>query len=119
MAGLQSGFSGTDLSGAVRAAGAGFLLAAAAAALLAPAWFWPLLAAAAAVSVGFLAFRHTVGFCAGWLLLAGSTPEMFLGDLMGPSAYQAIIALVKALQLGLVALCILRFGPRADPFNPG
>ena len=119
MAGPFSGFYGSDLTGTVRAAAAGFLLAAGAAAFAAPAWFWPLLAAGSAVSVGFLAFRHTVGFCAGWLLVAGATPEMFLGDLMGPSAYQAIIALVKAAQLGLVALSVLRFGPRADMFNPG
>jgi O-antigen ligase len=96
----------------------GLLVAASAAAVLAPPLFWLLLAAIAALGGVFLAFRHTVAFCAGWLLLAGSTPEMSLGDLLGVNSVQTIIAIVKAAQLGLVLVCILRFGPRADPFNP-
>jgi O-antigen ligase len=105
-----------DAAWLVAATAGGFLVAATA--LLAPAWFWVLLAGATGAGIVFLAFRHTPGFCAAWLLIAGSTPEMVLGDLLGPSAYQAIIALVKAAELGLVAVCVLRYGARADPFNP-
>jgi O-antigen ligase len=87
-------------------------------AVLAPALFWLLLAAIAAIAVVYLAFRHTVGFCAAWVLVAGATPEMVVGELIGSDAAQPIIAMVKAAQLGLVAVCVLRFGARADWCNP-
>ena len=95
-----------------------WVAAAAACALLAPAVFWPLLAGTAALGVAFLAFRHTVGFCVAWLLIAGSTLEMAIGDHLGGAAFQTIIALVKAAELALGLICILRFGPRLDAFNP-
>ena len=44
---------------------------------------------------------------------------MTLGDIVGPGAYQATIAAVKAAELGLALLCILRYGLYADVFNPG
>ncbi len=93
---------------------------AAGAVLAPPAWFWLPLAVAAAVGVTvILAFRHPVGFCVAWLLIAGSTLEMTLGDLLGPALFQPIIAAVKAAELGLALLCVLRYGPSADVFNPG
>jgi O-antigen ligase len=104
---------------AVAVAACGALLAAAAAAVLAPPLFWLLLGCIAAAGAGYLVFRHTVPCCAIWMVVAGSTPEMVLGDLLGPDAFQPIIAVVKAAQFGLVLVCIMRFGPRADPFNPG
>jgi O-antigen ligase len=99
-------------------AAGGLLLVAAVAALLAPPLFWLLLMTVAAAGAVFLVFRYTVGCCAIWLLIAGSTPEMVLGDLLGANAFQPIIAVVKAAQFGLVLVSIMRFGPRADPFNP-
>jgi O-antigen ligase len=111
-------FSAEDASNPVLAAACGLLLAGAAAAWLSPPLFWLLLAGIAASGAAFLAFRHTVAFCAVWLLVAGSTPEMAVGDLLGPDGAPLIIAVVKAAQLGLVAVCVLRFGPRADLFNP-
>ena len=105
-------------SNAVATAACGLTVACAAFALLAPPLFWLLLAGTAALGVAFLCYRHTVGFCVAWLLIAGSTPEMALGDLLGPAAPQAIIAIVKSAQLGLAAICVLRYGPRADFFNP-
>jgi O-antigen ligase len=102
----------------VTAAACGLLAAATAFALLAPPLFWLLLAGTAALGVVFLCFRATVPLCVAWLLIAGCTPEMSVGDLLGPAAPQVIIAMVKAAQLGLAVVCILRFGPRADPFNP-
>lgn len=92
--------------------------AAAGCVLLAPMALWPLLAASAGFAVLFLAFRHTVGFCVVWLLIAGSTLEMTLGDWFGIELYQPIIAAVKAAEIGLGLICVLRFGPRMDLFNP-
>jgi O-antigen ligase len=105
-------------AGLVVMAAWGFFAAGTAFAVLAPPLFWLLLAGTAALGVAFLAFRHTVACCAAWLLIAGSTPEMAIGDLLGPAAPQAIIAMVKSAQIGLAVTCILRFGPRLDPFNP-
>ena len=83
-----------------------------------PASYWLLLVATAALGVAFLAFRHTVRFCVAWMLVAGSTLEMAIGDWWGGGAFQGIIAMVKAAELGLGLICILRFGPRLDAFNP-
>jgi O-antigen ligase len=108
----------TEGASTLATAACGLLVAGTACAFVAPPLFWLLLAAIAAFGVVYLAFRHTVACCAIWLLVAGSTPEMAIGDLLGTDAFQPIIAIVKAAQLGLVLVCILRFGPRADPFNP-
>lgn len=99
------------------AAALAFLLPAAGLALFWPAGFWAFLALAAGAGVLALALRFPVGFSVGWLLLAGSTPEMWLGDITGGAA--GIVALVKLLGLVMVGVCILRWGARADPFNPG
>ncbi len=107
-----------DWQGSLLAACSIWLAAAAGCAWLAPAALWPLMAGTAALGVAFLAFRHTSGFCVAWLLIAGSTLEMAVGDWLGGEAYQTIIALVKAAELGLGLVCLLRFGPRLDPFNP-
>jgi hypothetical protein len=95
-----------------------WLVAAVLCAVWVPASYWLLLGATAALGVAFLAFRHTIGFCVAWLLIAGSTLEMAIGDWWGGGAFQGIIALVKAAELGLGLICILRFGPRLDAFNP-
>jgi O-antigen ligase len=111
---------GEDWGGAVARGIGGYFLAAGALAVFVPAGFWWLLAAtaAAAAAVGLLAFRRTVVFCAGWLLIAGATLEMVLGDILGGDADQNIIALVKAAELALGLLCVLRYGPAFDMFNP-
>ena len=85
-----------DAFGLVAVAAWGFLAAGAAFALLAPPLFWLSLAGTAALAVAFLAFRNTGACCAVWLLIAGSTPEMAIGDMIGPAAPQAII---KALSI--------------------
>jgi O-antigen ligase len=87
-------------------------------AVMVPSLFFPLLTALGAGAVTLLAFRHNVVVCALWLLVTGCTLEMSLGDLLGPASYQPIIAIVKATGLALAGLAVLRFGPRADPFNP-
>ena len=84
----------------------------------APGWLWPLLAAVTVLGVGFLALRHTTAFCVVWLLVTGMTLEMVLQDSIGPAAFQGTIAAVKAAEIGLAALCALRWGLRWDSFNP-
>jgi hypothetical protein len=85
---------------------------------LAPQTLWPLAALVAVLGLAFLAWRHLIGFSVAWLLLAGLSLEMALHDLIDPSAYGATITVVKGAQLGLAGLCILRYGPRLDAFNP-
>src|ERR1700732_733047 len=91
----------------------------AALAVFAPFWFWLPLAAAAAIGIAVLAFRHTVVFCVAWLVIAGATLEMTLSDLLGPGAFQTTIAAVKGAELLLAAICVLRYGLVPDVFNPG
>ncbi len=85
---------------------------------LTPGLLWPLLGAAAALGLAILVWHHLIGCSVAWLLVAGTSLEMTLHDLIAPSAYGTTIALVKGTQLGLAALCVLRYGPRLDVFNP-
>jgi O-antigen ligase len=87
--------------------------------LAAPHWFWLPLGALAVAGIGILAYRHPVAFCVAWLLIAGATLEMTLGDLISLDMYQPVIAAVKAAEILLVALCMLRYGVYPDVFNPG
>jgi len=77
-----------------------------------------LLGATATIGLGFLAWRHPIGFSVAWLLVTGLSLEMTLYDLIGPAAYGPTIAVVKAAQIGLAALCVLRYGSRLDAFSP-
>ncbi|MGE0225561.1 MAG: O-antigen ligase family protein [Acetobacteraceae bacterium] len=88
------------------------------AAALAPPLFWMLLAATMTAGVVFLAFRHTTPFCVTWLLVTAATIEMTVSDLLGLSTFQPTIAALKATQVALAAICVVRWGPRIDPFNP-
>ncbi|HME26240.1 MAG TPA: O-antigen ligase family protein [Acetobacteraceae bacterium] len=107
-----------DLRRPVLLAIGGAFTCATASAVLAPAWFWVPLAIVAITAAGILAFRHLVAVCVAWLLIAGATLEMTLADIVGPGAYQSAIAAVKTAEIGLALLCILRYGFRADLFNP-
>jgi O-antigen ligase len=97
--------------------GGAFALSAVAAILI-PQWFWLPLAPIAMAALGVFALRHTVALCVVWLIIAGSTLEMTLGDLISPDAYQATIAAVKFSELLLVLLCMARYGASLDLFNP-
>ena len=116
LAGLGSGYADRH-SPVALATGAVFAVAAACA-VFAPLWFWAPFAVVAAAGLVILAFRHTTGFCVAWLLVAGATLEMTLSDLLGAALYQPAIAAVKGAELGLAALCILRYGLAPDFFNP-
>jgi O-antigen ligase len=100
------------------------LLAAAVLAVTAPSLFWVALAAAVLAGVALLVLRHPAACCALWLLLLGSTPEMWLGEMLGDGPgrldnWALIIAAEKLAGFALVLLCVFRFGPRMDAFNPG
>jgi hypothetical protein len=97
----------------------GAFAAAAVAAVVAPAWYWVPLAIVAMAAIGVLAFRHIAAVCVAWLVIAGATLEITLGEIVGPGAYQSTIAAVKTAEIGLALLCILRYGLYADVFNPG
>jgi len=86
------------------------------------AWFRPALVlpgmlAASAAGAALLCFLHPLPFTVAFLMAAGTTPEMWLGDLVGGEAL--IVALVKMAGLVIALLAALRYGARADPFNPG
>ncbi len=79
--------------------------------------FLPLfLAAGTLLCVAVPVIRFPVITSAAWLLMAGTSPEMWLGDLIGQE--NTITAIVKVIGLALLAVCILRYGARFDAFNP-
>jgi O-antigen ligase len=116
LSGLGSGYA--DRSSPFALVTGTVFAVAAACAVFVPLWFWAPFAAVAAAGFAILAFRHTTLFCAAWLLIAGATLEMTLSDLFGAAMYQPTIAVVKGAELGLAALCILRYGLAPDVFNP-
>ncbi len=97
--------------------GGAFALSAVSAALI-PRWFWLPLALIAIAALGVFALRHAVALCLAWLIIAGTTLEMTLGDLIDPDAYQTTIAAVKFTELLLALLCVVRYGGAPDLFNP-
>ncbi|HVY17030.1 MAG TPA: O-antigen ligase family protein [Rhodopila sp.] len=86
--------------------------------VLTPSIFPACLAGAAVMGVAGLALIHPTAFSAAWLVGAGMSLEMTLHDLVAPSSMQATIAVVKGAEIGLAALCALRFGGRLDLLNP-
>ncbi len=96
----------------------GFLLLGAACAALAPPLYWTLLQATALLAALALVWRFTALASAIWLVIAACTLEMTFYDLIGPAAFATTIALVKAGGIGLALICVLRYGPRLDLFNP-
>ena len=93
------------------------LLAGFAVAWFAPSAFWPPLALVPAVVTLALAATYPAEATALWLAALATCPEIWLGDLIGHTP--DIIGIDKAVGLGLLALCLLRFGARLDAFNPG
>jgi O-antigen ligase len=97
---------------------AALLAASFACGLIVPPLFGLLLMASVVIAVVFLALCFPTGFCVAWLLIASMTLEMALHDLVGEDAFQPTIAVVKGIEIGLGLLCMVRFGPRADPLCP-
>ena len=96
---------------------AGALLASLAVAWFAPSAFWLPLALLPAVLIVALAAAYPAEATAVWLGALATCPEMWLGGIIGGSP--EIIAIDKAVGLGLLALCLLRYGARLDELNPG
>ena len=67
--------------------------------------------------VGVVVLRLPIAACAIWVLVAGSTPEMWFADIV-PGSENAATALVKVSGLALVAVCVLRYGLVLDLLNP-
>ena len=67
--------------------------------------------------LGVVVLRLPVAACAIWVLVAGSTPEMWVSNIV-PGTENLATALVKVSGLGLVGICILRFGLVLDLLNP-
>lgn len=86
--------------------------------LAAPPAFGVCLGVAVACGFAFLALRFPIAFCVAWLLTTGMTLEMACHDLIGPETYQPVIAIMKGVEIGLAGLCMIRFGPKADPLCP-
>jgi O-antigen ligase len=107
-----------DLTGVIAASAGALALAALAAALFQPLLLWALLAGVALLGALALTFAFPVAAGVGWLVLAGSTPEMWLGDLAG-GGWAVIVGVVKLIGLALAGVCVLRYGAAADVFNPG
>ncbi|MDE2005048.1 MAG: O-antigen ligase family protein [Rhodospirillales bacterium] len=98
---------------------AALLVALAFAALAGPAPFAVLLFLLAATMLAVLAWRFPVPATLAWLVLTGTTLEMWLGDLLGLAWYQPLIAIEKGAGLLLALMAVARFGIRADWCNPG
>ncbi|MBN9507799.1 MAG: O-antigen ligase family protein [Alphaproteobacteria bacterium] len=107
-------------SGGVHAAillgAGGFILIMGVAALYDPRFLTLFLAAGMALCLAVPVLRFPVFSSVAWLLVAGSSPEWWLADMIGNDGM--ITAAVKVVGLGLVVLCIVRYGGRFDMFNP-
>jgi O-antigen ligase len=93
------------------------LAAAAVAAVAAPLALWVGFGAVLLVAAGGLALRFPVAASLCWFVLAGMTPEMLIGDVVGDGSL--ILAGLKLVGLALALVCVLRFGVAADWCNPG
>jgi O-antigen ligase len=108
---------GGNLSPVVVFSAGGFLLAMLAASLYDIKYLSLAMIAVVAVCAGLLVVNAPIACSAVWLVIAGSSPEMWLGEMM-PGDESTITAVVKMLGLVLVAVCMVRYGARFDALNP-
>ena len=87
-------------------------------ALLWPEQIFVFFAVALGVAAVLVALAFPLAACALWLLAVGLTPDMWLGEMVGPGAGLVIIAALKFSGILLVGLAALRFGLVWDGFNP-
>lgn len=109
--------AGGGLHGFLLVAAGGFLLAMLAGSLYNIRFLPLFLAAGTLLCIAVPVIGFPVVTSSAWLLVAGTSPEMWLGDLVGNE--NTITAIVKVIGLALLAVCILRYGGRFDRFNPG
>lgn len=67
--------------------------------------------------IGVVVLRLPILACVLWLLVAGTAPETWVNAII-PGTENIITAVVKVTGLGLVAVCVLRYGLAIDFFNP-
>ncbi|MDA8251806.1 MAG: O-antigen ligase family protein [Rhodospirillales bacterium] len=108
--------AGGGLHGFLLAATIGFLLAMLVGSLVNIRFLPLFLAAGTLLCVAVPVIAFPVITSAAWLLVAGTSPEMWLGDLIGSDS--TITAVVKVIGLALLFVCMLRYGGRLDRFNP-
>ncbi|WP_419758948.1 O-antigen ligase family protein [Acidisoma sp.] len=89
---------------------------------LALAWFmpdalWPAITLFPVAAIAALAAARPAAATALWLAALATCPEMWLGDLIGHAS--EIIGIDKGVGLALLIVCLLRYGARFDPCNPG
>ena len=98
--------------------GIGFFVLYAVAAMMGQTQIMMMIALGILACIAVVCLRMPVLCCAAWVLVIGSTPEMWLPDIIHNSANLAT-ALTKLSGFGLVAICVLRYGLVIDLFNPG
>jgi O-antigen ligase len=108
--------AGEEVSSAVLLVAVGFVLMMAAAAIYNIRFLPIFLALGTMLCVAVPVIRWPVATSAAWILLAGTSPEMWLGDVIGEA--NTITAIVKVLGLALLAVCMIRYGARFDFVNP-
>ncbi len=97
--------------------GVGFLVLYVAAACMGAKQIMVMIALGILACISVPVLRLPVAASALWLLIAGSTPEMWMLNIL-PNSAATVTALVKVAGVGLVFVCILRFGPVLDLVNP-
>ncbi|CAH2604433.1 O-antigen ligase family protein [Rhodovastum atsumiense] len=78
-----------------------------------------LLGAGVLLCLGAFAVPFTTALTVAWMLVAASSPEMWVADITSPALGTTMAGMVKLGGLALAGLCVLRTGLRLDLFNPG
>ena len=115
--GRMQEFGESRSSGLAWWVGIGFFVAYIAAAMMGQKQMLAMIAFGIVACGTIICLRLPVLCCVLWVLLAGTTPEIWIGNLV-PGSSNMVTAAIKVIGLGLVAICILRYGPTIDFFNP-
>ncbi len=97
--------------------GVGFFVLYAVAAMMGQTQIMLMIALGLLVCIGTVCLRMPLLSCAAWVLVVGTTPEMWLPDFL-PDSSNVATTVVKVSGFGLVAVCALRYGALLDLFNP-
>ena len=111
------GFGESDTSPLVWWVGIGFFIAYMLAAMMGQKQLLAMIVLGILVCGTVVCIRMPVLCCVVWVLLAGTTPEIWVDNIL-PGSANMVTAAVKVCGLGLVAICILRYGPVLDLLNP-
>ena len=112
------GFGENHSSGLALWAGIGFFAAYGLAAAMGQTQMLMMIVLGILLCGSVVCLRLPVLCCIAWLLVVGTTPEIWVANIVSGSA-NTVTAAVKVCGLGLVAICALRYGLVFDLFNPG